>query len=82
MSFYVYENWTHTYCLVHHGDCRFCNHGRGNQGRGNHTANGRWHRGFDSANDATEAAQRIAASYSTRQVWTVRSCHFCAATQG
>ncbi|MGH9044555.1 MAG: hypothetical protein ACRDVP_06945, partial [Acidimicrobiales bacterium] len=37
-DFYVYENWTNTFALIHQGTCSFCRDGQGNQGvRGNKT---------------------------------------------
>ncbi|MGD0556209.1 MAG: hypothetical protein ABSA93_14675 [Streptosporangiaceae bacterium] len=41
-AFYVYENWTLRKAVLHRGECRFCNHGRGQRASGE-TPNGKWH---------------------------------------
>ena len=46
MSYWVYENYPTNRALVHEGNCRFCNEGRGARGRGRSTANGQWHGPF------------------------------------
>jgi signal transduction histidine kinase len=41
-AFYVYENWTSRKAVLHRGECRFCNYGRGQRDSGE-TPNGKWH---------------------------------------
>jgi hypothetical protein len=76
-DFYVYENWTNTFALIHRGACSFCNHGQGVQGRGKQTPNGQWHGSFPTISEAHTAARGAADRHSNRSVWTVRPCGTC-----
>lgn len=64
--YFVYENWTNT----------FCNRGRGLFGGGK-TPSGQWHSGFLTRDEALQQAQRLADAHANREVWDVRPCHFC-----
>ena len=76
-EFFVYENWTNTFALVHRGSCSFCNHGRGMQGRGSKTPNGQWHGSFPTLGEALAAARQAAEQHPNASVWTVRTCGSC-----
>lgn len=78
MGFYVYENWTNTFCKVHRGDCPYCNNGQGIQGRGTKTGSGQWHGSYATAHAAMSAALGFARSYSNSAVWVVEGCKYCA----
>lgn len=75
--FFIYENWTNTFCKVHHGSCSFCNGGEGIFGGGK-TESGQWHSGYVSREAALAAARALAASHQNAHVWIVDSCQFCA----
>jgi hypothetical protein len=77
VGFYVYENWTNTFALIHRGSCSFCNDGQGAQGRGSKTPNGQWHGTFLTMDDAINAAREVAARHSNSSVWSVRPCGIC-----
>lgn len=74
--YFVYENWTNTFCRVHRADCSFCNSGRGLFG-GGRTPSGQWHQGFQSRDEALAAAARLAGAHANASVWNVGPCHFC-----
>lgn len=76
-EFYIYENWTNTFALIHLGTCSFCNHGQGVQGRGNKTPNGQWHGVFPSLDEALSVARRVAGGHSNGSAWNVRPCGVC-----
>lgn len=71
MEFWVYENWRARghQARVHHGDCRFCNAGKGLHG-GTRSDNGKWHGPFATANDAFTRAEDCATD--------ARWCQACA----
>ena len=52
-GFWVYENYPRDRARVHWGDCGFCNHGDGVDGRGNPN-NGRWHGPFATIKEACD----------------------------
>ena len=52
-EFWVYENDPANRARVHWGDCGFCNHGGGIDGRGN-PKNGRWHGPFATIKEACD----------------------------
>lgn len=74
--YFVYENWTNTFCRVHEESCSFCNRGRGLFG-GGRTPSGQWHSGFRTLDEALQQAHRLAAAHTNREAWDVRPCHFC-----
>lgn len=76
-EFFIYENWTNTFALIHRGSCSFCNHGRGVQGRGSKTRNGQWHGPVVTLDEAISAARDAASRHSNWSVWTVRPCGSC-----
>ena len=56
-DFYVYEDMTVHTATVHHGDCRWCNHGTGQRGsRDEHTNT--WHGPYSSESAARSAPIR------------------------
>jgi hypothetical protein len=76
-EFYVYENWTNTFALVHRGSCSFCKYGQGTQKRGNKTGNGEWHGSFPAYDDAVTVARQKANRHPNGSVWIVRPCGIC-----
>ncbi|MCY6371224.1 hypothetical protein [Clostridium ganghwense] len=69
--YYVYENWTaDKKAVIHRGECRFCNNGKGT-GKGTlGESNGKWHGGYLKYQDAKKKAE----SLENREV---RECKFC-----
>lgn len=76
-DFYVYENWTNTFACVHLGNCSFCQHGQGVQGRGSSTPNGKWHGSFADYDEALNAARAAAKGHPNGEVWAVKPCGIC-----
>jgi hypothetical protein len=54
--YFVYENWTNTFCRVHEESCSFCNRRKGLFG-GRKTPNGQWHSGFRTLDAALRRAE-------------------------
>lgn len=57
MTFFVYENWTHTKAKVHYAECGACKRGRGMHGLGESERNGRWHGAFETLDKAIRTAR-------------------------
>ena len=58
MSFYVYENWTaENKAVIHRSSCGACNEGRGCHKNPLGKNNGKWHRAFDSVEEARTFAK-------------------------
>lgn len=76
-EYWVYENWTHARVRVHHGECGYCNHGRGTQASdaGN---NGAWHGPYSDASAAWTEARAATLRRRRSSQWDVRACGTCA----
>jgi hypothetical protein len=79
MTFYVYENWTHTFAKVHRGPCVFCKEGNGLHGAGRATPNGEWHGPYVTKQSASADADAVAARHANREKWDVDACRVCCA---
>lgn len=60
MAYFIYENWQagpHK-AVLHHGDCGFCNEGKGLAG-GSDPHHGRWHGPFQALRQAEARQARM-----------------------
>lgn len=69
--FVVHESWTDMHCRVHLATCSICT------AAGERTLHGQWHRGYESREEALEAAKFFAGAHHDARLWSVGLCHIC-----
>lgn len=58
MAYHIYENWVaEKKAVIHEGNCKFCNHGKGCHENILGNRNGKWHGPFESFSKTEEVAK-------------------------
>lgn len=74
-AFFYYINFRNRYVRIHRENCRFCNHGNGNQNNILGNANGMWSNGYDTYKEVLKAAREAARLQNNNNV--VHNCSRC-----
>lgn len=73
--FYYYINYRNKYVRIHKKNCRFCNHGNGNQNNILGNLNGIWSNSYNSYKEVLKKARESARLQNNNN--TVHNCSRC-----
>ena len=66
----VHESWTDMHCRVHLVECSI-------YASSERHVDGQWHQGYESMDEAMEAAKAFARTHRNARFWNVGLCHIC-----